>query len=100
MTTRDEMFETIFECWTGRPYDDSTKATVTSSMRGRINTVAKELRAVGATPDDVRVRWEIAKQRWPGITITPQTLATHWATLEAPPARASTADQWLHRRRA
>lgn len=103
MTTPPDMiFETIFELWLGKRYNDpETRATVvlTSSQRGRINRAAVELRRVDATPEQIRARWRLARLKWPRITITPQTICAHWSTLDEPDRARAPIDSWLARRR-
>lgn len=56
--------------------------TITKSGRGAINRALSELRAVNATPDQIRHRATQHRHRWPQITLTATSLAKHWATLE------------------
>lgn len=97
-TKIDEVFEALYKAWLGKPYEPGASQRMTASQRGRLNRAASELRAINATPDEVRVKWALALERWPGM-VTPQTVVANWATLEAAP-RASTADEWLKRQRA
>lgn len=98
MAVRDALFEALFECYFRRPYDAAMAARLTRTERGRLNRAARELREVGATPDDVRVRWDAAVIRWPKITMTPTALSGNWAALAT--SRVSTADAFLARHRA
>lgn len=93
---RDELFEVIAQAcrW---PLDQLTK-----SSRGRINRAAKELREIGATPDQVRDRAERYRKRFPDCAITPQALTGNWgllADLGRPPAPQETEDERLKRER-
>lgn len=99
MATRDEVFEALFECFFRIPYASDIAARLTTTERGRLNRAARELREVGATPDDVRVRWDAAVVRWPKITMTPTALAANWSSL-ATSRKLSSADAFLARHRA
>lgn len=84
---RDDLFETLVEVCYGAPYD---QVRLTRSERGRVNAAVKELRAVGATADEVRKRAEAYRRRWPSVDLTPTALAANWAKLDVlPEARAS-----------
>lgn len=56
-----------------------TGAAVTSSARGAWNRAVKELRAIGATPDDVTAKAAAYRRQWPGATLTPTALARRWS---------------------
>lgn len=72
---RDLLFEALVE-ETGLRLDSLTK-----SERGRVNKAAKELREVGATPDDVRDRAKLYKLKYPNVAITATALAGNWGQL-------------------
>jgi hypothetical protein len=93
---KDELYEALFECWLGQPY--TAKGTITASERGRLNTAVKELRDVGATPEDVRVRWDRLRTAWPTVTLTPQALCTHWNTAAAQQQPNGAAARFLQKR--
>lgn len=93
---KDPLFEAIYECWFGRSWGSSVSMTAT--QRGRINRAVKELRAIGATPDQVRTRWGQLTSAWPTLTLTPQTICAHWNTSTGT-ATTSAADRWLERTR-
>lgn len=92
---RDELFEAIYECWIGREYTPAS--TITSTERGRINRAAQELRKIGATADDIRVRWEAMRAKWPNLSLTPQALTGNWSTIVVAPV--SQVDRWMQSRR-
>lgn len=72
---RDELFETVAEvCSVDRE-------TLTPSARGELNRATKELRGVGATPDEVRGRAARYRVKFPGADLTPSALAKHWPKL-------------------
>lgn len=55
----------------------------TRSERGRRNAAAKQLRDVGAVPDDIRAR----ARRWQyTVPLTPTALVAHWSALAGRPA--------------
>ncbi len=55
------------------------KAEHTKSERGAWNKALQDLKTVNATPDEVLKRCIVYKQKWPGITITPNGLVKHWS---------------------
>lgn len=59
-------------------------ASLTPSARGRLNKACGELRAVTATPDDVRARAAQYRRKWPKVDLTPTALAAHWHELTPP----------------
>jgi len=82
--SEDELFETLVEVCYGRPYGE---VTFTAAERGRINAAVKQLRAVGATPDEIRERAARYRARWPGVDLTPTALAANWQLLANGPPR-------------
>jgi hypothetical protein len=81
---KDALFETLVEVCYGLPYGE---VTFTPAERGRINAAVKQLRAVGATPEDVRERAARYRARWPGVDLTPTALAANWQVLANGPPR-------------
>jgi hypothetical protein len=61
----------------------------TASERGRRNKALKELRAVKATPEEVRERSREYGRRWPAVTLSATALAVHWSELATGPPRPS-----------
>lgn len=95
---KDEVFEAIFECWIGIDYSTIGAGALTRTERGRINTAARDVREIGGTGDDFRVRWEAARAKWPGLTLTPQAIVGNWSTLLAPAAgRPRASNDWRPR---
>lgn len=94
MSTTDLIFETLYQLWTGRPYESGVP--MTKAERGRINKAAVELRAVGATPDEIRARWSAAAEKWKGVSITPQTIVMNWSSLASAPV--TSLDAWRAKR--
>lgn len=56
---------------------------LTSAERGRINRALKDLRAVNATPDQIRLAGARWRQIYPNATLTPTAIASHWSRLTA-----------------
>lgn len=59
---------------------------LTASMRGPVNKAVKNVREVGATPEEVRVRAERYKDKFEHAALTPSALAKNWALLAEPVA--------------
>ena len=51
---------------------------VTGSARGAYNRAAKDLREVGATPQEIGARAMVYRERWPDVSLTPTALARRW----------------------
>lgn len=67
-------------------------APATSQERGRYGKVVRELRGLGATPDDILARCANYRARWPDMDLTPEALMNHWSRMaEPPPPRAGPA---------
>ena len=77
-TERQLLFEAVCEAF---KYD---YREVTSSMRGIINKVIKELEEVGATPEEVQLRWLVYRLRHETTAdhATPMALGKFWAALK------------------
>lgn len=75
---RDPIFEALVEI-EGSSLDD-----LTDTHRGALNKAAKELRKVGADPDQIRARARIWPQRFPGATLTASALVRRWGQLARP----------------
>lgn len=73
--TPDKMFEALAEAC-GIDWHN-----LTESGRGQLVGALKQIRAVGAIPDDIRRRAEVFNQRFQNATLTPTALAKHWASL-------------------
>lgn len=71
---RDLLFEALCEACRIDP------AELTSSYRGAVNKALKDLREVGAIPEEIHRRARAFRVRWPRVTLTPPSLAKHWAT--------------------
>lgn len=87
---QDVLFETLCSITGHDPKQ------LTRSERGRINKALKDLRSVGATPDELRARSRAWALRYPQATLTPTALAAHWSSLQRPSTvQASTLDPEL-----
>lgn len=71
----DLLFEALVDAC-GLNVDELTK-----SARGAVNKACAELREVGASPDGVRARAAVHRQRWPSAELTPSSLAKNYAQL-------------------
>ena len=69
---RDDLWDALLGACGVKPDD------VTNSMRGAYGKAVSELRAVGATPEEVRARARRYRSEWPNATLTPNALARHW----------------------
>lgn len=72
---RDLLFEAICEeC-------NIEGSELTKSARGEVNNACAQLRAVAATPDELRVRARRYRQRFQRMALTPSALVKHWPKL-------------------
>lgn len=72
----------LWEAWVMLAYRKLTPI-LTKSERGRINSALKELREIGATPEELKRKWAAYKTKWPKLgdpTIT--ALTGNWNSLE------------------
>jgi biotin operon repressor len=69
----------IFEAIANACGIDITQLTGTS--RGQLNKAAKELKEIGATPDDVTAKAQAFRRQYEQATLTPTALAKHWPQL-------------------
>ena len=83
---RDQLFDALVEVCQIDP------KALTSSARGAANRAIKELREVGAEPEQIVQAARAYRTRYPGAVVTPSALAKHWPSLlEGSPAPAQTA---------
>ena len=66
---------------------------ITKTTMGLIGKAVKELKEIGATPEDIKARCENYRAKWPGMDITPPAILKHWSTLASgapapPPSRS------------
>jgi hypothetical protein len=78
---QSELFAALVEACYGRPVSE---VSLTRAERGRIAAAAKQLLAIGATPDEVIARAKQYRARWPNVDLTPTALAANWALLTTP----------------
>jgi hypothetical protein len=76
---RNELWDAVIEAcgWNGQ---------LTKSQQGRTAAAVKELRDIGATPDQVRQRTTVYRLKYPNMDVTPTAIAANWASLASPPA--------------
>lgn len=78
----DEIWDTLLEvCGVNSP-------DITAAMRGSLNRAVADLRAVQASPGEIKIRARRYRQSMPNAQLTPPALAKHWATLSGPVQRA------------
>ena len=75
---RDWLFESICSVCGIAP-----GAKIPAGERGKINAATKQLREIGAKPEDVLARAEAYRREWPKVSLTPTALAAHWSYLES-----------------
>ncbi len=69
--------------------------------RGKLNAALKGIRAAAfseglhedSLPEEIRLRAQAYRDRWPQLTLTPNALAVHWFRVIAPVAEARSAQQ-------
>jgi hypothetical protein len=59
--------------------------SITPSARGAYNRACADLKAVGATSDEIVEHGRTFRSRWPDVSLTPTALARRWG--ETDPAR-------------
>lgn len=79
---------------------DST--SITKSARGAYNRAVGDLRSIEASPEEIHLRAQRHLALWPHVSLTPNSLARHWAELSEDPRRVpamshatNAAQQWL-----
>lgn len=55
---------------------------LTKTERGRMQAATKELKDVGATPEDIEVRAKAYRIMYPNTVLTPQALTGNWNLLK------------------
>jgi DNA-binding transcriptional ArsR family regulator len=73
---KDELFEAVAKAC-GIRLD-----ALTRSARGQLNSACKELRDIGATPEQVAGKAKAYRKQYEGAALTPTALTKHWAALE------------------
>jgi hypothetical protein len=72
---RDELFEAVAEACR------IDIKELTPQGRGPLNQAVKQLRTVGASPTQVKIRANRYRLTYPETTLTPSALSKHWAQL-------------------
>lgn len=72
---RDDLWEALLEACGVDP------VAVTASARGAANQALKQIRDVGGTVPQVRLRAHRFRELYPSMTLTPAALAKHWPQL-------------------
>lgn len=88
---QDLLWEAAVMCLYGE-----LKPSLTTSERGRLNKAIKELREIGATPEEFTARWkQYPRVMPPGTTITITGFVAHWSRCK-PTRKVSHAahDEW------
>lgn len=78
-------------------FDEQLGKVETKSERGRRNSAVKELREIGATPEELRRRIRRYRREWPDITISEKAITGNWTTLAGPAQKPRTAqaEAWV-----
>jgi DNA-binding transcriptional ArsR family regulator len=73
---KDTIFEAVAEAcgW--------ELGSLTRSARGQLNRATKELRDIGATPEQIAGRAKGYRKQYPSMSLTPSALVKHWAALD------------------
>jgi hypothetical protein len=71
--------------------------SLTATARGPLVRAVKELKTVGATADEVRVRAIEYRVRMPEMSLTPMALVKHWPSLAEPRRQVSRGNATLAR---
>ncbi len=69
--------------------------------RGKLNAALKGIRAAAfseglhedSLPEEIRLRAQAYRERWPQLTLTPNALAVHWFRVIAPTVEAKSPQQ-------
>lgn len=69
------------ELWDALTEECGWTEQLTKSQRGRVAAAVKELREVGATPDEVRKRARNYRAKYPNVDITPTAISANWAAI-------------------
>ena len=72
----DPIFDAICQVTNTDPHK------LTAPGRGPINLACKQLKAVRASPEEIRQRAAEFRRRWPTLTLTAPALVKHWASLQ------------------
>lgn len=70
---RDELWDAMIQAC-GLENEQPTK-----SARGAWNRAVKDLREIGATPEQIHARASAYRRKWPGASLTPTALSRRWS---------------------
>lgn len=72
---RDEVWDAVMEAC------DIDQAAISKSARGAYNAAVRDLKAMGATPEQIAVKAANWLRYWSTVTITPTALVRRWAEI-------------------
>jgi hypothetical protein len=77
---RNELWDAVVQAcgWDAEP--------MTKSQQGRTAAAVKELREIGASPDEIKRRAGYYRVKYPGMDLTPTALSANWASIAQPPS--------------
>jgi hypothetical protein len=77
---RNELWDAVVQAcgWDVEP--------MTKAQQGRTAAAVKDLRNIGASPDEVKRRASHYKAKYPGMDVTPTALSANWASIAQPPS--------------
>lgn len=65
---------------------------IPKSTRGAYNRAVSELKAVGASPDDIRQRAAMYRRKWSNASLTPSALSRRWPELASANGKPATSN--------
>jgi len=69
------------EIWDALTEECGWTEKLTKSQQGRVAAAVKELRDVGATPDEIRKRARNYRAKYPNMDITPTAISANWSSI-------------------
>lgn len=88
---RDELWDALMDAC------GVETATITASARGAYNRACRDLRVIGATPDEVYRRSLMYRRKWPAVSLTPTALARRWAEIATDDVRLNESQSGVER---
>lgn len=86
----DPLFVALLEAIYQRPYQE---ISLTASERGRCNKAVAQLRAIGASPEEIHRRAAFYRLHFPHAALTPTALVANWNHCAGPPPPRSSPAQ-------
>ena len=86
----DPLFVALLEAIYERPYQE---ISLTASERGRCNKAVSQLRAIGASPEEIHRRAAFYRLHFPHAALTPTALVANWNHCAGPPPPRSSPAQ-------